>query len=184
MTAKRALLINPPTGLYIREDRCQSAIKHLRTVAMRPPTDLLYMAATLEQIGVDCRVQDYPVQGGDWTTLQEDLRTFDPHYVFISITTPSIHKDMETCEVIKSFKPDMLTVAKGAHFSVYDLAVMEQYPHLDVAIRGESELVAQEIGRSKAFEDIYGITFRKGDRIVRNPDRPFLHDLVNCRLSY
>jgi len=46
MTASRTLMaIVPPTGVYVREDRCQTPLEHFRTIALRPPIDLMYAAA-------------------------------------------------------------------------------------------------------------------------------------------
>ena len=53
---KKAFLIVPPTGKYIREERCQTPLDELHTVALRPPMDLLYMGAVLEQAGIECRI--------------------------------------------------------------------------------------------------------------------------------
>jgi hypothetical protein len=33
----RCLLINPPTGLYIREDRCQSSVEDLPNIVDHAP---------------------------------------------------------------------------------------------------------------------------------------------------
>ena len=45
---KKVFGIVPPTGKYIREDRCQTPIKNLKTVSLRPPIDLLYALGAFE----------------------------------------------------------------------------------------------------------------------------------------
>lgn len=47
MKIKKALLIYPPTGMYMRDDRCQAPVNGLTAQPMRAPLDLAYMAATL-----------------------------------------------------------------------------------------------------------------------------------------
>ncbi len=47
---KKALLIVPPTGKYIREERCQTPLEEMHTIALRPPMDLLYLAGSLESV--------------------------------------------------------------------------------------------------------------------------------------
>ena len=69
---KKALFIVPPTGKFIREDRCQTPIKDLKTVALRPPIDLLYCAAAFESAGCACRLRDYPAEGVSWDELRRD----------------------------------------------------------------------------------------------------------------
>src|SRR5512135_3453194 len=96
---QRVLLIVPPTGLYIREDRCQTPIDKLKTVSPRPPMDLMYMAAGLEQKGVQCLIRDYPVLNQGWDEFRKDISSFDPDMVILSITTPSLVHDMEACKI-------------------------------------------------------------------------------------
>ncbi|MGD9015529.1 MAG: radical SAM protein [Candidatus Omnitrophota bacterium] len=174
---KRALLINPPTGFYIREDRCQCEISKIRPVAMRPPIDLLYMAATLEQVGVKCKIKDYPIEKQGWGALKRDIAELQPGFVFISTTTPSFNQDMRVCDIIKNFDSRILTIAKGPHLSVLDDEVMKKYRNLDIAIRGECELSAQEIVTNHDLYKVRGITFRDGRVIARTENRLFLEDL-------
>ena len=47
---RRVYGIVPPTGKYIREDRCQTPIKNLKTVSLRPPIDLLYANPTCADV--------------------------------------------------------------------------------------------------------------------------------------
>ena len=57
--AKKILLVVPPTGRFIRESRCQTPIKDLKTVTLRPPIDLLYCAAGFEQGEARWIVEEY-----------------------------------------------------------------------------------------------------------------------------
>lgn len=178
MTRRRALFIVPPTGLYIREDRCQTPIEEMKTVALRPPTDLMYSAAATEKAGCECRLVDYPGERTGWAELERDIREFKPEILMLSITTPSLHKDVEAASVAKRIDPKILTVAKGAHFNQLDLEAMKLYPQLDCVIRGEYEETSAEIGRGEPLENIRGLTWRKSDgTIERNPNRPFIEDL-------
>lgn len=175
---RRVLFAVPPTGLYIREDRCQTPIEEMKTIALRPPIDLMYSAGSTEAAGCECKLVDYPAERRTWCDLQEDIRAFDPQVIMLSITTPSLHKDVEAARLAKEMNPQILTVAKGAHFHVLDQESLELYPMLDCVIRGEYELTAAELGIGKPLEEIQGITWRTSDgRIVRNPDRPYIDNL-------
>ena len=54
-------------------------------------------------------------------------------------------------------------------------------PTIDVVVRKEGEItiveVAERFEAGKEFDDILGVTYRKGEEIVRNPDRPYIEDL-------
>jgi radical SAM superfamily enzyme YgiQ (UPF0313 family) len=173
---KKAILINPPSGMYIRDDRCQVPVKELSS-GLRTPLDLAYMAAMLEGEGFNCIIRDYPAEGRTWQSLKEDINLYKPQMLIISTTTPTIYTDLLACDIAKDINPHILTVAKGAHFVTEDMEVMEQVKHLDLAIRREYELVVQELGQDKPLEEILGITYRKNGVIVKNPDRPFLENM-------
>ncbi|MBK7973573.1 MAG: hypothetical protein IPK07_09975 [Deltaproteobacteria bacterium] len=87
MAARRALFINPPTGNYIRDDRCQVPVENSTSV-LRAPIDLAYMAAMVEQIGWEARIVDYPAEGLAWKDFELDLQIFDPDLLAVSTTTP------------------------------------------------------------------------------------------------
>ena len=174
---KRALFAVPPTGKYIREDRCQTPIDRLKTVALRTPIDLAYAAGAFESQGVECRLVDYPGEERDWEDLKRDLREFQPDFLILSITTPSLNEDLKAARIAKEIDPNIVTIAKGAHFNTLDVPTMEEWPSLDLGLRGEYEETCMAIARGEAFAQIQGLTRREGDRVIRNPDRPFPRDL-------
>lgn len=175
---RRVMLIVPPTGLYIREDRCQTPIEEMKTIALRPPIDLMYSAASVEAAGCTCKLVDYPAEARGWDEFRADFTEFNPDVIMLSITTPSLHKDVEAASIAKQMKPEVLTVAKGAHFHVLDRESLELYPQLDCVIRGEYEITAAELGRGLPLEQVLGLTWRREDgTIVKNDPRPFIDDL-------
>jgi len=175
--ARKILLIDPPTGLYIREDRCQAPARDIGITTMRPPVELAYAAGVLEKEGFRCMMRDYPTEGGHWRDFERDVASFEPDMLIINTTTPTVDEDMFACSLAKKIRPDILTVARGAHFLVYDEEVLGRYSHLDVVLRKEGELTACEIAHGRELRDIAGMTFRSGQSIIRNEDRPFIGDL-------
>jgi len=179
MTRPRTLLaIVPPTGLYVREDRCQTPLEEFRTIALRPPIDLMYAAAAFESVGWTCALVDCPAEGIDAAALEARLRGMRPDAIVLSCTTQTVEDDLVTAAVAKRLDPKVLTIAKGAHFNVLDLEVMARHPALDVAFREEIEETCRDIGRGLALAEIAGITWRRDDgELVRNPAREFTRDL-------
>ncbi len=174
---KKVLFCIPPTGKFIREDRCQTPIDKLKTVSPRPPIDLMYLAAGMEMVGVTCLIRDYPVLDLEWSAYEDDLRSFDPDMVVLSVTTPSLSQDMEAGAIAKRVKPGILVAAKGAHFNTRDEETLRQYPQLDLCFRGEYELTGRDMAQADDWRVIPGITWRDGDVITRNPDRGYIQDL-------
>lgn len=173
---KTALLINPPTGNYIRDDRCQVPAEAISS-ALRAPMDLLYYATILQNSGVRCLLRDYPAEGSGLEDYLSDLLEFQPDILIVSATTPTLTSDLACVTSAKKIKPAILTIAKGAHFAVDELRAMEACADLDVAIRHEAEKAVEEIVRGRPLRDVAGITFRDGERLIRNPGRPLIADL-------
>ncbi len=170
---KRAYFAVPPTGRYIREDRCQTPIDRLKTVALRSPIDLMYAAAAFESVGVTCKLADYPGEEWDWERFEKDLKAFRPEFLILSITTPSLNDDLKAADLAKRVDPNIVTIAKGAHFNTLDVDTLEKWPTLDIVLRGEYEQTCQEIARGeKHLKDIPGLTWRDETRVVRNEGRP------------
>ncbi len=175
---RRALLIVPPTGRYIREDRCQTPIDRLKTVALRPPIDLMYAAASFEKGGFECKLVDYPGEEWGWKRLEADIRRFDPSHIVLSITTPSLEKDLKATKLAKRINREIVTIAKGAHFNTLDIDTMEKCRTLDIVLRGEYEETCLEIAKGeKPLAEIPGLTWRKGREVIRNASRPRPNDL-------
>lgn len=173
----KAFLINPPTGLYVREDRCQSSVGDFSVSVIRPPMDLMMMASSLGAVDVICKIKDYPVEGGDWKAFKNDFLDFNPELLIISTTTPTLKHDLLSCAIAKEINPQVLTIAKGAHFLTHNYEAMEEFSDLDIIIRGENELVIREIITNDGLDMVKGITYRDNGRIKRNEDRFFLENL-------
>lgn len=172
----RALLFNPPTGKYIRDDRCQVPADAISS-SLRAPIDLLHYAAILKERGYECVIRDYPAEGRGREAYLADLARLRPAMVVASVTTPTLRDDLRCIADAKAADGATRTIAKGAHFVIADREAMEACPELDVAIRNEAEKAIQEIAGGTPFADVLGITWRGGAGIVRNPDRPQIRDL-------
>lgn len=175
---RRAYFAVPPTGRYIREDRCQTPIDRLKTVALRPPIDLLYAAGAFEAAGLECKLVDYPAEELTWEDFRRDLEKFRPKYLVLSITTPSLGDDLKATTIAHEVDPGIITIAKGAHFNTLDIQTMEASPDLDLALRGEYEQTCSEIAKGTPFQDIKGLTWRREDgKVIRNENRSLPNDL-------
>ncbi|MCG3196630.1 MAG: radical SAM protein [Candidatus Omnitrophica bacterium] len=179
---RTAFLMVPPTGKVIREDRCQTPIQGLHTVALRPPMDLLYMAASLERQGVKCTLFDYPGEGQSWERLEEDLRRLRPDLLVLSITTPTLDRDLRAAQLAKVVRPDTVVVVKGAHFWRDQPSILKQYPMIDVVMRGEYEETIADLVTQADWEKVTGIVYRRNGQISSTGKRPYLQELD--RLPY
>ena len=174
---KRCLLLQPPSGLYRRDDRCQSKVDDQTVRIIFPPIYLAYMAAVLEKIGVECRIFDAPAARLGWNELENTLREFDPDLLVLGVTQATFDQDSQAATLAKNSCTGVTTVARGEIFLSEDESSLTRMPDLDIVIRGESELPVGDIAQGIPLNEIRGLTYRDVDGIHRNPNRPFLEDL-------
>ena len=157
------------------KERCQTPLEDLHTVALRPPMDLLYIAGSLEQEGVQCKIIDFlPMTrlGG----VRKNCVSFSlMRWCSPLPRPPRAGHDRRT--KAKEWNPDIVTVTKGAHFIHLDRQSLDEFPNLDVIMRGEYEETVQELAQGKKWDEITGITWRRDGIPIRNPERPYIQNI-------
>jgi anaerobic magnesium-protoporphyrin IX monomethyl ester cyclase len=165
----KTTLVNPPPlkGVY----------RHQLYLSL----GLAYMAAVLEENGYEVTVVDCPAQNMDQEMLKAKLTAIQPEIIGITSMTPTIQSAVLSAQVAKQACPTSTVVLGGPHATFMDKQVLAEELSVDVIVRGEGEQtlleLAQNSGNVKALEAIQGITFRKGRKSVRNPDRPYIQNL-------
>jgi anaerobic magnesium-protoporphyrin IX monomethyl ester cyclase len=149
-----------------------------------PPYGLLQLAGYLEARipEADIDVIDCQAMSLDWKDLEKRIDSFDPDVVAASgFATCNAYVVARTLEAAKNIKPEVKTVAGGQHFSATAQESLEQYPEIDVVIRGEGEETFVELTKAVEkranFSGIAGTSFRNKNKIQHNPDRPLINDL-------
>ncbi|MCL5035663.1 MAG: B12-binding domain-containing radical SAM protein [Chloroflexi bacterium] len=78
----------------------------------------------------------------------------------------------------RRYLPGVLIVAGGPTATFGDEIVLNNIPEIDIAVRGEGEETIYELYQYSAgrlsLDDVKGISFREGKRIVHNPARPLI----------
>ena len=171
MAEKRWLLINPPTGKYIRETRCQAPVKGIIATSLRPPLDLAYIAACVRKHSCECKIVDYPAEELGWDHFKREIHTFKPDFVVASTTTFTIREDTKTFKIIKEINPEIVTLAKGAVFYVKDQDILEKCTYLDIAVINDDEMGFSDIAAGYQLSQIPGIIYRDGGHIIKNKPR-------------
>ena len=57
MNPKRVLVMNAPSGIYCRDDRCQDRIDDFLEPVYRTPLEILYQAAILRKLNIEFKVK-------------------------------------------------------------------------------------------------------------------------------
>lgn len=171
MEGNKWLIINPPTGKYIRETRCQAPIKGVIATALRTPLDLAYIAGAVSLYGDICKIIDYPAVELDWKDLEKDLIAFKPTYLVVNTTTFTLEADLEACRLAKRIDKDIVVLVKGAIFYVDAKEIMDNHVEIDIAVINDDEMGFGEIASNKPLYEIRGIIYRNNDEIIKNPMR-------------
>jgi radical SAM superfamily enzyme YgiQ (UPF0313 family) len=161
----------------VREDRCQADVEKMVNGVLRTPIDLLNEAACLEQNGVECRLRDYPALNNTWLDFEHDLKEFQPDLLVVSVTTPTLPKDLEACAIAKRVNPTVLTVCKGAHFLAADVSPFEMEMALDVIVKGEAEETIAELAVANDISKVLGISYRRNGEVLHTEKHPLRQDL-------
>jgi anaerobic magnesium-protoporphyrin IX monomethyl ester cyclase len=142
------------------------------------PIGVLYLATALEKAGHEVDVVDLTTVGRRLdAALEEKVRRAG--LVGISATTPLFGAAIELLRFVKRLRPELPCVTGGAHASAAPTDCLKA--GFDVAVIGEGEDtlidLAETLEQRRDLHDVQGIAFYEGDRLVRNPARPFQKDL-------
>lgn len=93
-----------------------------------------------------------------------------------SMTCYQIRDGIDVCAAVKKRFPSLPVIWGGYHPSTEPLQTLEN-PHIDIVIRGQGELTFREVVErlrdNESLEGVRGVSYKKGDDIVSNPDRGF-----------
>jgi radical SAM superfamily enzyme YgiQ (UPF0313 family) len=170
----RVLLVNPPSGLYRRDDRCQCKVEDQTVDITFPPIELCYAAAMARRAGAEVMVRDYPAVGAAWEDYLADLRDFRPDLLVVSATTATIELDMQAAQAARDVTPDIFVLAKGEYLNYFADELLPKRPEIDAIAFGEIEETMEELVAGKPFGAICGLVWRDdAGKTRRNPSRPF-----------
>jgi len=168
-------LINasPNLGLDEREGK--------KSIASFPPLGILYLAAVLQEEGIDVSVMDQPAEGFTIKETVDWVKRENPDILGFSTFSSSGRTAALISSMVKKENPDILTVF-GNHYATFNSErILRKYPSVDIIVRGEGEKTVLELvnclkseGRLK---EVRGITFRNGGNIISTPDQPLIRDL-------
>ncbi|UCE59383.1 MAG: cobalamin-dependent protein [Phycisphaerales bacterium] len=163
------LLINPP---WVSKDQ---NVWHGIKGAM-PPLGLLSIAAYLQRKGHSVRIIDLHIERWSIDRFRVELQTCEPRHVGISVMTSTAIAANRIARVVKEVHPNCVVVVGGVHAEAMPAECLRNSA-IDAAVRGDGELTFEKIVAGEPFEQIRGISFRRGNRAVHNPAAEVIKDL-------
>lgn len=181
---ERILVINEP---FVKDFcRTQRWAARTRGRVLRAPDWLAYTTAVLEKEGVDVELYDFPARDWDKDALRRLAAEKKPRVVVLDCTTPSVYSDIDCARICKQESPDCRIVMVGPHASVqFDEVLRDAVGAVDAVARGEYEYTVRDFVKAvlggadgpAGWSDIEGLSYRDGEEVHSNPDRPPIQDL-------
>ncbi len=169
----KLLLVEPPKDIWF-----------IMGDYLPPPYGIIQLGAYVERELPDMEVTvlDCNASKVDWNGLSEYIKDAKPDIVASSsLATCNTYEVAKTLQTAKTVNPVIFTVTGGPHFSFLSEECLQKYPEIDAIVRGEGEVTFTEMIRrrisNQSLDDVSGLTFREGNGIIKNPDRPLIEDL-------
>ena len=140
------------------------------------PFSLFYLAAALEA-WTQFPVQIVDLEKKSFADISPDhfFRENKAHVFGITATTFTRFKAIELARCIKNVNSEAKVVVGGVHFSHCAEDTLQNIGEIDFVVRGEGELtfveLVKHIERQESFEGLAGVSYRRGNQIVHNPDQ-------------
>ena len=176
----RALIVNPPAvdGVgFVREGRCEQRTASFQYLMV--PISLPSTAAVLREAGHDVGLIDCIADEIGVTELGERIRAFEPDLVLFSFSTVTFDSDAQVTRELRPLTPAHFT-AIGVHVTTLAEESLASSA-LDSIVRREPEYTARALADAldagTPLDEVLGLSWRDGEAIVHNEDRPFIEDL-------
>ncbi|MCF7957808.1 MAG: B12-binding domain-containing radical SAM protein [Phycisphaerae bacterium] len=129
----------------------------------------------------DIELIDAVVRKWDSAELVAAMAADPPDLVVCETSTPSIYDDIETAGVIKQAFENCRVILVGTHATALPEEVLQSDQRIDGVARGEFDetiiALAHVMDRGGSWSTVEGLSYRQGDRVIHNPDRPLIDDL-------
>jgi magnesium-protoporphyrin IX monomethyl ester (oxidative) cyclase len=135
------------------------------------PIGLEYIAASIEEEVEKVWIIDMEFEG---QPLQRFLEDFNPDLVGITMSATDHYEGLRLARLAK--EKGVKTVLGGYHPTAIPDELLS-YPQIDIVIRGEGELTMKELVQIDSPEDVLGVSYKIGEQVIHNPDRPLIKDL-------
>jgi len=141
-----------------------------------PPLGISYLASYIASHDSELQVKliDYDITQYSAEIWRQELLTYKPDIVGISILVLNAANGMQLARMAKQENPDIITVLGGGHASIFPHECLQ---YSDIVVRGEGEKTFLEIIQSMDLASIKGISYLRDGKFVDNPPRERISNL-------
>jgi anaerobic magnesium-protoporphyrin IX monomethyl ester cyclase len=145
------------------------------------PLGIAYIGAIAEKEGHEVTVIDCQAEKLTYETFRGRITQNQSDLIGVTATTLLYKSAMKLITIAKETQPKAVTVLGGSHGTFWDENALKEYSSLDIVVRREGEQtfieLLDKVQNQSSLSNVLGITYRQENKIVRNPDRPFIKDL-------
>jgi len=180
MKKVKCVLIDPPSLEVNISD--EDGLKETKErLACSPPIGLAHIAAVLREDDVEVKIIDAKSLNMSHKETCDAVLVEAPGVVGITVFTSQLRSALITAREIKENLPGVKIAVGGPHVHAQYEELIKEKKVIDICVRLEGEITMAEVVHAIAdgsdFGDIPGIPFRAGDKVIVNPDRPFIENL-------
>ena len=150
-----------------------------------PSIGLSYLAATLEKEGIDLKIFDARYFFMSDEDLVGEVSKYAPDLIGLTAMTHEIRRTAAIAGKLKD-KLDVPIAIGGCHITAIPVRTMEEFPVIDYAVVGEGENTLLDILKylkgGKKIENIKGVAYRSGGKIILNESRDPIMDMDSLPL--
>ena len=118
--------------------------------------------------------------------VAQKILKLKPQLVGFSCYIWNIEKILKVCRRIKKVAPHLKIVLGGPEVTPRAGEILAAESVIDAVVRGEGEVTFDELVRSPGWDlsGVLGLSFRNGNKVINNPDRPQIRDLEEIPSPY
>ena len=174
-----AIFINGPfLEGFSRESRSPAVTK---SGTLYYPAWLAYACGLAEDNDFNCKLMDSIADKISFEKSVEIVVESNPKIIVIGTSTPSINADLDFAKALKEKLNNAIIVLVGTHASSLADEIVNKNSFVDIIARREYDLTILELlqclKERKDWSNILGITYKANGSVIKNADRPYIHDL-------
>lgn len=146
-----------------------------------PPLGLISIGGYLKMHGYNVKILDLFTNHIKKADFLKILEVMNPDMIGISTYTENFNAVIQLTKLIKNTCNNCIVVLGGAHVTFLpDEAI--QYESVDYISRGEGEMMFIELLEclnygTLSINDITGLSYKRGRKVIHNPDRKYIEKL-------
>ena len=167
----KTLFLNPPSfenfdgGAGSRWPATREIESYWYPVWLAYPTGMLEGARLLD-------APPHHVSGEDTINIAKDYE-----FLVLFTSTPGFPGDIRLAQAIKNANPRIKIAFVGPHVSVLPEKSLNECAAIDFVCRKEFDYAVTDYAKGKPLEEIAGVSYRKDEKVIHNPDAPQIQDL-------